>query len=174
MKKFFFSCCFFILCNVVSGQNDFPKQFFGHWEGEVRWHQPGKKDPQKFKMQLFIGATDTAGQYTWQIIYGENNKDNRPYILKPVDSAKGHWQIDERNGIILDQYWIGNKFSGAFTVGNNTIVDSYWIEKGKLHVEFFTVSAKPISTTGGTSQDVPPVDSYFIKGYQKGVLKKKK
>jgi hypothetical protein len=172
MKKIFFSC-FFIACIVSFGQNTFPKQFIGHWEGEMKWYQPGKKEPQKFKMQLIIQPADTAGQYTWQIIYGDNNKDNRPYILKPVDTAKGHWQVDEKNGIILDQYWLGNKFSSVFTVGNNTIMDSYWIENGKLHVEFFTISAKPINTTGGTSADIPPVDNFAIKGYQKGALKKK-
>lgn len=174
MKKTFLSCCFFIACTFALAQKNFPQQFTGHWEGELRWYQQGKKEPQKVKMQLIIQPTDTANQYTWQIIYGENNKDNRPYILKPVDTAKGHWQVDERNSIILDQYWMAGKFTSAFTVGNSTIIDSYWIEAGKMHVEFFTVSAKPVNRTGGTSADIPPVDSYAVKGYQKAVLKKRK
>ena len=174
MKKIFFSCCFFIASNLTFGQSSFPKQFIGHWEGELKWYHPGKKEPQKFKMQLIVRPADTAGHYTWQIIYGENSKDNRPYLLKPVDTAKGHWQVDERNSIILDQYWLGDKFTGAFTVGNNTIVDSYWIENGRLLVEFYTISAKPIAATGGKSEDIPAVDSYSFKGYQKGVLKKRK
>jgi hypothetical protein len=174
MKKVLFLCCFFIACTVCGAQGNFPKQFMGHWEGEVLWYQQGKKEPQKIKMQLIVQPTDTANQYTWQIIYGENNKDNRPYILKPVDTANGHWQVDERNGIILDQYWLANKFSSAFTVANSTIVDSYWIEGNRLHVEFFNVSAKAVNKTGGTSADIPPVDSYAVKSYQKAVLKKKK
>ena len=173
MKKIFFSCCFFVIYTIAQAQNSFPKQFLGHWDGELQWYKPGEKTPQKFKMQLMVRPTDTAGQYTWQIIYGES-QDNRPYVLKPVDTLKGHWQIDERNGIILDQFWLGNKFTGAFTVGNNTIVNSYRLEKGKLHVEFYTLSAKPIATTGGISQDIPVVDSYATKGYQKGILRKKK
>jgi len=173
MKKFFLSCCFFIACIFAHAQNNFPEQFIGHWQGELKWYQQGKKDPQKVKMQLIILPADTLGQYTWQIIYGEDNKDYRPYFLKLVDTAKGHWQIDERNGIILDQYWLGNKFSSAFTVKNSTIIDSYWLEKGKMMVEFFSISAKPVSTTGGTSEDIPPVESYSVKSYQKAVLKKK-
>ena len=174
MVRIILACCFFLSFFSAIAQHSFPKDFIGHWEGTLTWYQTGKKTPQKVKMQLVIKPTDSANTYTWQIIYGENNKDNRPYVLKPVDTAKGHWHVDERNGIILDQYWMAGKFSSAFTVGNSTIIDSYWIEGGKMHVEFFTISAKPVNKTGGTSADIPPVDSYALKGYQKAVLNKKK
>ena len=75
-------------------------------------------------MQLIVPPTDTAGIYTWQLIYGNKGEDNRPYLLRLVDSAKGHWQVDERNGIILDQYIVGNRFTSAFTVQTTTIIDS--------------------------------------------------
>lgn len=145
----------------------------GHWEGELEWFQPGRKDPQRVKMQLIILPADTAGQYTWQIIYGEKNEDNRPYLLKPVDTAKGEWVIDERNGILLNHYWVGGRFTSAFTVQNSTIFDSYWIEDDRLVAEFYSISAKPVSTTGGSGDDVPLVHSYATKAYQKAVLKRK-
>lgn len=150
----------------------FPNNFVGHWEGELQWFQTGKNAAQTVRMQLIIQPSDTAGQFTWQMIY-EQNQDNRPYILKPIDTAKGHWVIDEKNGIMLDQYWIGNRLTGAFTVQNSTILNSYWIEGEYLVVEFYTTSAKPINLTGGTDKDIPPVDSYRVKSYQKAVLKKK-
>ena len=154
---------------LVFGQS-FPKDFLGHWQGELEWFQAGKS--QKIKMQLIIDRADTADQYSWQIIYGEKAEDNRPYILKPVDTTSGHWIIDERDGILLDQYWIGKRFTGAFTVQNSTIVDSYWLEGKNLVVEFYSISSKPVQTTGGTSEDVPPVDSYMMKSYQRGVLRR--
>ena len=153
---------------------EFPKDFIGHWQGELLWYQTGKKQPQRVMMQLVIKPADTAGQYTWQLIYGEKNADNRPYILKPVDTAKGHWVIDEKNGILLDQYWIGNRFAGSFTVQTSTIFNSYWIENGDLMVEFYGISAKPVSTTGHGTEDSPTVNSYATRTYQKGILKKKK
>jgi hypothetical protein len=122
-------------------------------------------------MRLNVLPAD-SGRYTWQIIYGDDEKDNRPYLLVPVDTAKGHWVVDERNSILLDSYWIGNRFVGAFTVQNSTIVDQYWIEPDGLHVEFITYAAKPLKATGGTSNDVPPVDSYQVKSVQRGVLKR--
>jgi hypothetical protein len=151
----------------------FPQSFVGNWKGTLEWYKAGDKEPQKITMELRVQpAADTAGQYTWNIIYGSVTADNRPYILKPVDTAKGHWIIDEVNGILLDQYWIGGKFHGAFTVENNTIVNNYWIENGNLYVEFVSYPAKPLATTGKGSEDSPFVNSYNIKAWQKAVLKK--
>ena len=85
-----------LICQLCYAQK-FPASFTGHWQGELTWYKQNSKAPQKVKMQLIIQPSDTTGQFTWQLIYGENNKDNRPYLLKPVDTAKGHWIVDERN-----------------------------------------------------------------------------
>lgn len=148
-------------------------KFKGHWEGELIWSKVGSKEVQKVKMQIIIQPADTLGQYTWQIIYGNKGEDNRPYLLKPVDTTKGHWIIDERNGILIDQYWLGNRFSSMFTVQNSTIHDSYWIENGKLIAEFYGISASPVTTSGAGTEDVLIVNSCAIRTYQKAILKKK-
>lgn len=154
-------------------QTNFPAALVGNWKGTLLWYQPGKSTPQNVPMELRIQPNkDSVGQYTWNLIYGVAKEDNRPYILQSVDTAKGHWAIDERNGIILDQYWLGNKFSGSFSVGKSTIVNSYWIEKGQLHVEFFSLSTDAISTTGEGTEDSPRVLSYALRGYQKAILSK--
>lgn len=162
-----------LFTTVILNAQDLSK-FIGHWEGELHWSKTGTKEVQKVKMQLIIEPADTAGQYTWQIIYGDKNEDNRPYLLKPVDTAKGHWVIDERNGILIDQYWIRNRFSSMFTVQNSTILDSYWIENGKLIAEFYGMAAKPVTTSGAGTEDVPTVNSYAIRSYQKAILKRGK
>lgn len=158
---------------VATAQASFPKDFTGHWEGELQWFQTGKPLPQKVKMQLIIRPADSAGTYTWQIVYGDAGQDNRPYLLKPVDTAKGHWQVDERNGIVLDQYWVGNRFTSAFTVQNTTIVDSYWREGDNLIAEFQGLTAKPVAITGEGTEDSPTVQSYGTKSYQRAMMKRK-
>lgn len=168
-----FLLSFFCSATMLFGQSSFPKDFIGHWEGELVWYRTGQARPQKTKMQLIIQPADTLGQYTWQIIYGEKNEDNRPYLMKPVDSAKGHWIVDERNGILLDQYWVGNRVTSTFKVQNITILDSYYREGKKLIAEFYSYSSTPIATTGGTDKETPPVDSYEIKSYQRAVMKKR-
>jgi hypothetical protein len=171
MKEFFLTCCFFVWSTLGFSQSGFPQAFIGHWQGELLWYKTGKKVPQKVKMQLVIQPTDTSNVYTWQIIYGKKNEDNRPYLLKPVDTAQGHWQVDERNGIILDQYFVGNRFTSAFTVQSTTIVDSYWREGKNLIAEFYSLTAKPVATTGLGTEESPNVDSYGTRGYQRAVLK---
>lgn len=153
--------------------SDFPKAWLGHWEGELNWYA-GTNAPKKVKMQLRIFPADTAGHYTWQLIYGDKAEDNRPYILKPIDASKGHWVIDERNSIVLDQFLIGQVFSGAFTVMGNTIVNNYQLEKDRLMVEFYSLPAKPIRQSGEGTQESPTVDSYSVRSYQKAILKRKK
>jgi hypothetical protein len=167
------SVLFCIICGLYAtfgNAQDFPAAFIGNWKGELLWYKTGNATPQKVPMRLRIQSTDTAGQYTWQIIYGENGSDNRPYLLKPVDTAKGHWVIDERNGIRLDQYWVGNRFTSAFTVQTTTILDSYWREGETLIAEFHSLSAKPVNTSGAGTKDSPTVASYAAKGYQRAVL----
>jgi hypothetical protein len=172
--KILYSILFWLLITNTGIAQKFPDAFVGNWKGEISWFAQGAKEPKKFAMQLRVQPADTAGQFTWQIIYGKEEKDNRPYLLKAVDTAKGHWVIDERNGIVLDQYWLGNKLQGAFTVAGSTIVNSYWIENGRLMVEFVSYPAKPLARTGSGTEDSPYVDSYAIKSFQKGILSKAK
>jgi hypothetical protein len=174
MKKRFFLSLLVFQSLFCFAQDNFPNAFFGHWTGELLWYQTGKKMPQKVKMQLIVGTTDTTNVYRWQIIYGANNKDSRPYILRPADTSKVHWQIDEQNGIILDQYFIGNRSTCAYTVQNITIINNYWREGAKLVVEFYVASSKPINATGLNEADSIRVDNYPIQGYQRAVLTKEK
>ena len=151
----------------------FPQSFTGNWKGKLQWMVSGKPT-QIFTMQLRIQPADTAGQYTWQIIYGDDNKDNRPYLLKPLDTAKGHWIVDERDGIILDSYVHGDALHGAFTVQGNTIVDNYKVEGDKMYVEFFSIRLADKKQSGKGTDETPFVDSYRIASYQSGVLWKVK
>jgi hypothetical protein len=171
--KIVYSFLLLVLVSVSANAQRFPADFVGNWKGEISWYQQGKTEPKKFAMQLHIQPTDTAGQYTWQIIYGEGEKvDDRPYVMKAVDSATGHWIVDERNGIILDQYWIGKKLAGVFSVEGATIFNTYWLEKGKLQVEFISMPTTPLARTGNGTEDSPYVDSYNVKSFQRGTLTK--
>ena len=163
----------FLFClagSAASQSSAFPASWVGNWNGELQWFRTGKPEPQKVHMELRIQPGDSSGHYTWGIIYGSASEDNRPYILKSKDSTAGHWVIDERNGIVLDQFWVGDTFSGAFTVQNNTIVNSYRMEKEQLVIEFYSISAKPLTVTGNNTEDSPRVDSYRVGSYQKAIL----
>ena len=160
-----------LICQLCYAQK-FPASFTGHWQGELTWYKQNSKAPQKGKMQLIIQPSDTTCQFTWQLIYGENNKDNRPYLLKPVDTAKGHWIVDERNGILLDHFWVANRLMASFTVGKSTIVNSFRIDGDNLIAEFYSIGAVPVRASGGNDKDTPMVNSYPVGGYQYAVLRR--
>lgn len=153
--------------------SNFPLNFVGHWKGELKWIVSGKP-VQRFQMQLIVKRDDSTHDYTWQIIYGDQGKDNRPYRLKSVDATIGHWIIDEQNGILLDGYVHGQSFHGAFTVGGNTIVDNYRVDGYEMFVEFFTILLDDKTTTGKNTKESPRVFNYRISGYQLGVLRRVK
>ena len=164
------------ICTITVFQlnaQSFPEHFVGHWEGELLWYQSGKSTPKPVRMQHIIRPADSTGQFTWQLIYGEGKEDVRPYLLKPKDTAKGHWVIDELNGIVLDQFYTGNRFTGAFSVQNVTIVNSYWREGNDLVAEFYSFTSKPIVRSGSGTEESPYVDSYANRAYQRAVLHKK-
>jgi hypothetical protein len=156
---------------VASCDSIFPACFTGNWKGTLQWMVAGKPE-REFNMQLNIQPADSAGQYSWQIIYGDDNKDQRPYLLRPVDETRGHWVIDEKDGIMLDSYVHGNSIHGAFTVQGNTIVDNYTIIDGRMHVEFFSIKLDDKKTSGKGTAETPFVDSYRISSYQTGILLK--
>ena len=164
----------FLLSSYAVKAQTFPQDWLGHWKGELNWYQGANKEPKKVPMQLNIQPTDSSRQFLWQLTYGADAADNRPYTLTAVDTAKGHWRIDENNGIVLDQYWVAGKLSGAFTVQSSTIVNNYWLENDQLHVEFYNISAKPVAVTGSGTNESPSVSSYQVKSYQKAILSRSK
>ena len=177
MRKLLIVHVLLLMCLISSAQQlSFPQSFVGNWKGTLTWNRP-EKAAQQFAMRLNIQAVD-SGRYTWQIIYGDDDPstslriDNRPYILMPVGTSKGHWKIDERNTIVLDGYFIGNSFTSVFAVSGSTIVSKYELTADVLLVSFTTYARKPIATTGGTSSEIPPVESYKVVGLQQGLLKR--
>jgi hypothetical protein len=171
MRRVVFLSAFLLLNFFSSAQKaEFPGSFIGKWKGTLTWNRPAKA-PEQFTMRLNIQPAD-SGRFTWQIIYGDDQKDNRPYLLVPVDTANGHWQIDERNTIVLDGYFLGNSFTSVFSVSGNTILSKYQLTHEGLLVSFTTIAVKPIGSTGGTSKEIPPVDIYQIRSVQTGLLTK--
>lgn len=165
--------CFVLFCfQPLSAQEGFPVDWTGRWKGTLQIYPAGNAPVRTVDMELRIGKTDTLNQYQWQITYGEPGQDNRPYLLKAVDTARGHWVIDERNSIVLDQYWIGGQLTGAFSLSGVKIISRYWMENGRLNFEITSLAMKPVNTTGMGTEEIPSVDSYRVTVYQRARLER--
>jgi hypothetical protein len=147
----------------------FPDAYVGHWKGSLDIYS-GVKKTQTVTYQLEIYPID-SGRYDWIISYGDSGQDRRHYTLVPIDTAKGHWAIDEGNGIVIDMFLTGNKVTSLFTVLGSAIQISHWIENGELVMELFAHPEKEISTTGNGTEESPTVKSWKFSGYQIGRLK---
>ncbi len=178
-SRFLIHCFFFLffisvvtapgLAQEKNGVQSFPKDFIGNWTGSLIWH-PAGKERQTVAMRLNIQPETGKSVYSWQLIYGDASKDNRPYQLKPVDTAVGHWVIDENDGILLDGYWIGNRFISTFSVQGNTITAVYWLAGKELHIEMISTKVVAYRESGKGTAEVPNVLSYPVSSYQKAIL----
>ncbi len=175
-----FSTFIFVLCTFTISAQDkliiFPDDFFGIWEGPLNIYQ-GQTVAQTVVMRAVSLPTDTAGTYVWAIIYGQDTiKGLRDYEMRMVDKSKGHCIIDEKNGIILDSYFMGNKLVSNFTVMENQLLTMYELRGDELIFEVFVNKALPTRTSGNMidvdGEKIPEVVSYQQIGYQRGVMKK--
>lgn len=172
MCKYFLWGLLLLMTTSAFSQNDslhFPSSFQGIWKGKLQWMMASKAT-QEFTMQLHILPTDTVGVYTWKMIYGDQNQDSRPYLLKAIDINKGKWAIHENNGIVLSNYFMGNCLTGAFTVMGNTIANSYCLEKNSIRVSFNSMRLGDSTATGLGTSESPAVINYRVGSYQTGIL----
>jgi hypothetical protein len=112
------------LLNASSTRSSFrfPEDWQGVWRGTCSNTGPGGKQTYApVQMNLTILPQNNQ-RWQWKIEYISGEKQVRDYLLKPVDAAKGHWLIDENNGILLDNFSVhGGLILEAFTVGQTLI-----------------------------------------------------
>ncbi len=154
----------------------FPDDWLGQWSGELKIYKTeGLK--QTVPMSLDLSETDSIGIYTWAIIYGKDSTaQRRNYQLRVVDKLKGHYLIDEKNGILLDAYHIHNELNSIFEVMGNTLMTSYKIEEDEIVFSVKVFPSKEIRISGDTlidNQEIPKVSSFEYTVNQVARLQKK-
>ena len=154
------------LCTAQS----FPANYVGHWKGQLDIYK-GANKVQTVACALDITPAD-SGRYDWVITYGDSGQDRRPYLLIPIDTTKGHWGIDEQNGIVIDMYLTGNKVTSLFTVMGSAIQISYWLEGEDLMMELFSYPEKADSISGKGTEESPEVKAFKFSGYQLARMKR--
>ena len=134
----------------------------------------GKGAVQEVPMQLNIQPIKGSHNYTWNIVYGADGKDSRPYELLTIDSAKGHYIVDEKDSIRLDAYLIGGKLFSQFEVEGTMLLTTDYREGDALISEIVAGPAKEIAITGGHTKETPPVRSYAVRTRQVAVMHRQK
>lgn len=164
--------------SILKSQTDslaFPFAWQGEWYGDLVISN-GSGEIQRLPMILRLFPLSDSS-YTYSIVYGEDIPDNtRPYILIESDPSKGRYEIDEGNGIILDDFFINNKLYSRFEVMGSLLLAT--LEKRDDHLIYEIISGPllPIQTTGDTVVDgeqIPVVNNYGIHVQQQALLAKR-
>ncbi|MCA9790355.1 MAG: hypothetical protein KC910_01115 [Candidatus Eremiobacteraeota bacterium] len=143
----------------------FPKAWVGNWQGSLHI-QGGANDGAIVPMRLSI-APKGPDRYSWTIQYGD--QPPRPYELLTVDSASGHYVVDEKNGILIDSFLVGDSLVSQFEVGSNRITARYRQSGDQLSVEMDTFSSQPLRRSGAGNFTV---DAFALESIQRANLAK--
>lgn len=172
--RFTLSTFFVILSTLLFSQDSsFPNDWLGVWEGELEIFA-GPKKVNSLPMSLEIEIVDSL-TIKYFIRYGTGPDALRPYHLKVIDAKKGHYLLDEHNGIRIETSLVGNRLLSLFEVQNSVIQSTAYLTNDQMYYEILAGSFKPVSMTGDTivgTDTIPAVSTYPINVLQQAILKR--
>ena len=102
----------------------FPYDWLGNWKGNLKVYTAlGLK--QVVPMELHILPTASPDHFMWVILY---DSLPRSYELVLRDSTKGLHSLDEKNGVDIMSYLLGNHFISRFAVDGQLLECEYALE----------------------------------------------
>lgn len=170
MQKIYFILLVFL---PLFNYGQISKKWEGHYVGKLEIQSSDKTS--HFHMELIFKKQDDV-TYDWTIVYGEDSlRQERNYLLRKIDAH--HYEVDERNGIVLSTNLFKNTFVSVFEVQGNLIHATYTFKKNKLYFELTSSSSRsPTGVIAPRTEDeevVPLAHTYTTVTRQTAVLKKK-
>jgi len=124
-----------------------PEDWIGHWTGTCRLAPP-HEGLESFPASLTVAPGSTAGALRWRLSYETGQRDVRDYELVPVDAAKGHYAIDEKNGLLLDAVLSDGVLYAPFAIADRMIVATYFVgPDGAMIANMPAFAREPARTT---------------------------
>lgn len=173
MKNEVILLCLALVCQLGGrAQNAYPSPldpWLGTWAGQLSIYKEGRVVNQ-VSMELRIQPTEQPGRWRWEIAYLGPKPDQRPYELLAVSPEAGHYQIDEKNSILLDMYLTQDLFTSIFSVDNTLLLARYSLRDGYIFFEITSLSLDQALSTGEDIEEADQILSYPIGVYQQAVL----
>ncbi len=115
-------------------------------------------------------ASLEGGRYSWVITYALGGEPNvRSYELVTLDAKAGRFQIDEKNGIVIDGYFAHQTLYTLFDMGGSVIDFRYAMTDEGIEVSVASSVPATATTTGGG--EVPEVKNIPFAGVQFALLR---
>ncbi len=147
-----------------------PRTWLGKWAGQVTAISTAGPSG-SFQMELEVAEAKEPNVYTWTITYsGPQGRSERPYLLKVIDASKGHYAIDEQNGVVIDAMKLGDGLYSHFSIQGQTLWTRYeWKGTGdQQEVHFELISA----ASAEAADQANPVTSLRPANRQIGILRR--
>jgi len=126
-------------------------------------------------MSLEIQPIDSAWTFIITYNVGTEEPDVRDYSLIAIDTAAGHYAIDEHNSILLDTYLFDNCLYDRFAVMNSDLFSRICLNGEVLDYEIISGQTEPVRISGDTimgADTIPEVSSYRLFSVIKAALRR--
>ena len=152
----------------------FPGAWRGTWTGPARAGPPPSGDRHSLTMELHVEPIDGRDAWTWTIVYtgGDGKRQERRYELLPVDPAKGHWKIDEKNSIVIDAWLVADTLYSRFSLGDKTLEAHYRADGDRMDVTLTTFGG--VATKSGGEGGVPEIVAEKLLTVQRATLTRRR
>lgn len=159
-----------IVQSAASSSHSFPQNWQGTWSGTM-FNRPVQGRYQSVPMTLRIQPiSNNPTRYSWQITYGTGAKKLvRNYELVVKDQGTGHFVIDEKDGTLIDTWWVGDRLYSQFRVKNKLLNTQYQRHSNRLHYELLTYQSLS-SAQGENDPQKVPFESYQLQVVQSAEL----
>lgn len=145
----------------------------GAWKGSCQLN-PEFNGTKEFGASLTIKKNSKKDRFQWKLIYegsGSLPRQVRNYEMVPVDKAKGHYYVDEKNGLLLDSFLDGKFLYSPFVINGNLIHATYILISDKqMILDMPMFDATPIRTTCLTGNANLCANSFGLKSSQRCTL----
>lgn len=149
----------------------FPEAYFGRYVGDLVIKSAMEDQFVPMEFHLFPG--DTLGRYEYKLVYGMGDtRQERAYELVALNAENGQFEIDEKNGIILDCQIVENKMYSLFEVQGNILTTFITFEEDHAMFEIVFAPKATVRNTISEDGDQIQVSAYPISVVQTAKLLK--
>ena len=147
MKYLLASSILLIHINTFS-QAKFGDRCLGTWAGTMYMYNQGSLHD-SVRVELQVAASGKPDEWIWRTEYLSATRPMvKDYVLRLHDEAKGHYVIDEEDGIMLHDYLVGNKLYSLFETQEVYLTSSYELRSNQLIFEVTSGRKLPDETVG--------------------------
>jgi hypothetical protein len=164
-----------LLASDASAQEaTFPDRWAGEWRGVLTTVAPPDSVRNRIPVSLRIAPIPGDSAWTWRTVFNADTiRGLRDYRLLVRDRARGLYATDERNGVILEETWIGGSLISVFQVGTQVLESRYTLVGDTLTHDITFWNATPTTTTRGSGANAEggvAITTHRIAGRQRAVM----